>query len=262
MQGLEATGPTVAWLSSVVERLRPCGASLRPASLAGPAYASAVGRGIIGMVLARVTAMTNAWYSRFHDVPGVWIPEGPPIDRTELRGYDSRPEIDEYEFDGRKRVSVMWPDGEDGGGSGSPAADWERHTRSGESEAETDRRYLYEQLELPGTTEDYYWALNEGIDSLYQHRRNHPWVLSFVEQLCLATADFVEANPDILGEASNDDGSRYVTPIGVLLDLYVANGFLADALLVVRRARSLNHLPSVLDDIERRAATLLTEEGS
>ncbi len=203
--------------------------------------------------------MKAAWFRRYLEIPGVWLPEGPSVDRTTLRGHKAVPEINDYEFDGKRRISLMWPM-PGGSTSASPASEWKRSPRRGESEAETDIRWLFERLELPATPEEYLWFLNEGISGLLTHRRDHPWVLPLVERLCLAAADFLEAHPEILGEDASPEGSRYVSVFANLLNLYGSNGYLREARAVAERARRFGHHAHVLDEIEARARALAAEE--
>ena len=60
------------------------------------------------------------WFRRFGDIPGVTLAAAPDLDPRTLPGYGAVPEVHVFEFEGRRRETLMWP-ASDGGISTSPA---------------------------------------------------------------------------------------------------------------------------------------------
>ena len=97
------------------------------------------------------------WFRRFAEIPGInyQSPEG--FDFSRLPERSAVPQIEYYDFDGKKHQSMHWKT-VNGSTSASPANRWETQPQTGESEAAKFLRQIYEILELPGTLTDYHFA--------------------------------------------------------------------------------------------------------
>lgn len=126
------------------------------------------------------------WAPRLADVPGVSFTGSPGVDRTKLKSHALRPNIDEY--------GLSWGD-EDGD-------DWSSESPAASHRGERDLKVpalikrTWESLELPGTAEDWHFALLEPVGQLSQVRAGEPVYLSVCEQFCRIDIDLVRARPE------------------------------------------------------------------
>src|SRR5262245_35590046 len=121
------------------------------------------------------------WYRRLADVPQVHYRPAPDINRSRLSGHKASPEIHTYDDHGARRTYMMWPSLEETGTtSASPAKQWKSQPLKGETPGQTALRTLNEQLELPGTVDDYVSSIQNGLTSLWDQRRDEPWVYAVI----------------------------------------------------------------------------------
>jgi hypothetical protein len=136
------------------------------------------------------------WAPRLADVPGVTFTGSPGVDRTKLKNHALRPNIGEY--------GLSWGD-EDGD-------DWSSESPAASHRGERDLKVpalikrTWESLELPGTAEDWHFALLEAVGQLSPGRRSDPAYLTVCEQFCRIDIDLVRARPEpfMRGETAAD----------------------------------------------------------
>ena len=145
--------------------------------------------------------------------------------------------------------------------SASPAKQWTAQLQNGETTAQTRLRQLYESLELPGELLDYHFVIQGCCSALWGLRREEPWVLGAVEQVCWLDIRFIQVYPDIV-QANNDQGFLSVLPFRYLISLYEQEGYLAEALHVTEFAVKFNQELPALDRIKSRIANLECEGTS
>ena len=66
----------------------------------------------------------DKWYPRLADVPKLGYEGSPGVDRTRLPGFDLKPRVERYEWDGKIRESLSWPM-KNGSTSAAPATQLE-----------------------------------------------------------------------------------------------------------------------------------------
>jgi hypothetical protein len=203
------------------------------------------------------------WYHRLAEVPDIDFPGSPGINRTMLLGYNLKPEVNSYDFDGRRSEFLSWHHA-DGTSSASPASHWNGQLLEANASPQAILQHLYEVLELPGTPSDYHFAIQGCFERLWQHRRDHPWVLKEIERLCWLDIRLVEAMPDILQFHQQDGSVAYARSIAFerLIRIYERNGYLAEALDVAQRATRFHADDSILKPLQERLARLEAEHGS
>jgi hypothetical protein len=179
----------------------------------------------------------SQWFKRLSDVPNIFYKTNSSIRRTSLRGHNARPEFNSYEFDGRTRTYVSWPS-LDGSGTTSqaPCEQWITQPHSEETPGQTALRQLQEQLELPGTVENYGNCLWQGILALSQYRKDEPWVYEEVERICLLSISLLEAYPDSFAHQDQDGKISYFNGAAShLIRLYERSGYIREALAIAQR---------------------------
>lgn len=200
------------------------------------------------------------WFPRFAEIPGINYDPPKGLDFNNLPGRSKVPEISFYEFDGKRRKSIMWKYGDVTSGA-SPAHDWETKPLPNESETATLLRQVYETLELPGTLSDYHFALQRTHDALNKFIGKETWVLSEIEKLCRLNIRLLEKYPETISY-ENDDGVHYARALAFnrLINLYEKEGYLHDALAVARIAVRFDYGSDVVNDLEERIKLLESED--
>jgi hypothetical protein len=205
------------------------------------------------------------WYQRLADVPRVNYPGSSDVNRKQLPGYNAKPEVHRYEFDGKLNESLHWPT-RDGSTSASPAQQWQTKLRKGEDAGRTALRQLYEALELPAELHNYHFLIQQCCDQLWQwsYRREQHWVYPVVESLSWVDIRLVEIYPSIITnkyrKRAEDPKFFSVTAFSRLISLYLREGYVREALSVAERAvRVGNSSPEQVTALKNYLATLEAE---
>jgi hypothetical protein len=190
------------------------------------------------------------------DIPGVeWT--SPGVDRRRLRRHYAVPEVQVYEFEGKRQESLWW-EAPGGGTSASPASEWARVEE--EQSPDGILRRLYEALELPGEVADYHFAIQSAAGALWARRRDDPDLILKVEELCWLDIKLVEAYPQAVSYEGEDGEAYYtITAFHTLISLYEREGFLEDALAVVDRAGRFGDLQGQRERLEAKVAAVAAE---
>lgn len=197
------------------------------------------------------------WYSRLADVPRVSYVGASAIDRAELDGHDSEPQVHEFGFDGKVRRSLDWPLADGSSTSASPVHQ-RTFGRDKESSPMAELRRLEETLELPGELSDYHFAIQGTVKTLFDERRQDFGLLEEVERLCWLDIALIEAHPEI---AEYEPGKFFrVVGYELLLRLYEGEGYFAEALEIAERSARLGQEYS-LDRAERLRTRLTALEA-
>ncbi len=191
-------------------------------------------------------ARGSTWFRRLGDIPGIeW--SSPGVDRLRLPRHDARPELRGYEFEGRRQESLWW----EGGTSASPAQAWVQIDNEQSSEQIVNR--LYEALELPGEPTDYHFAIQSVAALLWSRRRQDPNLLIRIEELSWLDIHLIEACPEAISFESQGSESYYgVAAFHTLLLLYEREGYIDDAIAILKRSERFGH--DVSADRERLEA--------
>lgn len=200
------------------------------------------------------------WFPRFAEIPGIKYEPPKGLDFSNLPGRGKVPEISSYEFDGKRRKSIMWKYDETSS-SASPAHGWETVPRAGESEALTLLRQVYETLELPGMLSDYHFALQRTHDGLRKYIGQESWVLSEIEKLCWLNIRLLENYPETISW-ENDDGVHFarVSAFNRLIGLYENEGYLRDALEVAKIAVKFDYGSELIENLEEKIKIIESED--
>lgn len=204
--------------------------------------------------------MDENWFPRFAEIPGIEYEPPAGLDFSRLPGRGKIPEISYYDFDGKKRKSIMWKYGSVSSGA-SPAHDWKAAPRPGESEVATLLRQVYETLELPGTLGDYHFALQRTHDELNRFIGKESWVPAELEKLCWLNVRLLERHPETIAY-ENDEGVHYarVTAFNRLISLYENEGYLRDALEVAKISIRFDYGNDAVEELEERIKLLELED--
>lgn len=203
------------------------------------------------------------WFQRLADIPGVGFDGSPNIDRKQLPGFNSRPEINTHSFDGKINRSLYWRSKE-GGTSQSPAG---QHASTLETAAEESWNAvmwrLYETLELPGEPSDYHFAILSCYEKLWKVRKQQPDVWQYLEYLWLLDVRLVEARPEII-TVDRQDGAFFarVPAFDHLISLYAQEGFLEEALGIAIRAKRFEQEGDSIEELQSRILKLKSEDES
>jgi hypothetical protein len=175
------------------------------------------------------------WFRRLGDIPGLSFEANTALDRTKLPGYDATPQVQTYQFEGKRRESLPWPT-EGCVGSASPAHQRAFTDMSNLSTAELLPN-TYEGLELPGEPRDYHFLVQGCAQELWRRRREEPDTLDYVEKLCWLDIRLIEAQPAAIRDEYAEEPKFYiVSAFATLIGLYEHEGFLREALDVADRA--------------------------
>ena len=201
------------------------------------------------------------WFPRFAEIPGINYETPKNLEFAYLPGRGKTPEISYYDFDGKRRQSIMWKYGDIRSGA-SPAREWKTVSREGESEASKLVRQIYEILELPGTLSDYHFALQRTHDDLNGFIGREAWILTEIEKLCLLNARLLDTHPETISY-ENDQGIHYfrVTALNKLIKLYETEGYLHDALEIAQIAVKFGYGDEVVDELENKIKLLEEEDN-
>lgn len=198
------------------------------------------------------------WFRRFGDIPGVTYDTPSGLDPKKLPGYGVVPEIHDFEFEGKSRLTLSWP-AKSGGGSASPA-----HGRafvdSREASSAEVLKNCFEGLELPGEPGDYHFLIQGCASALWGRRRQEPDVLNEVEKLCWLNIQLIQVRPDAVSDGFSDEPRfLHVSAFSILIDLYQREGFLREALDVAERAARYGQLDT-RDRLAERIAAVENED--
>lgn len=202
------------------------------------------------------------WYPRLADVPKLGYEGSPGVDRTRLPGFNLKPRIERYEWDGKIRESLSWPM-KNGSTSAAPATQLESSPLPGETPARTALRHCHEALELPGTLSNYHFIIQGAHEAIWKYRRREPWVVEETERLCWLDLRLIQAHPESItfDEFSKGEVPNYprVLAFHRLISLYETEGYLREALTVAELAVRFNQLPRELERLEEKVKALDNE---
>ena len=195
------------------------------------------------------------WFPRFGNIPGISYIRPQSVDASRLPGFGAVPELQVYDFDGKRLESLLWSY-EGITTSASPA---QAHEGSGDDSAGL-LEACYEGLELPGGSSDYHFLIQGTASQLWKRRRQEPDTLEHVERLCWLDVELVEACPQaITNEYSHEPTFYQVETFGLLINLYEREGFLREALDVAERAARSGQGFDVRDQLAARVAAVDSE---
>jgi hypothetical protein len=206
-------------------------------------------------------ARGSIWFRRLGDIPGIeW--SSPGVDRIRLPRHDARPELRGYEFEGRRQESLWW----EGGTSASPAQAWAQQAWAqidDEQSSEQILNRLYEALELPGEPSDYHFAIQGVAAMLWRRRRQDPSLLMRVEELSWLDIRLVEACPAAITFENQGSESYFgVAAFQTLLSLYEREGYIDDAIAVLKRSEHFRHDVSAdRERLEAKQAAITAEDS-
>jgi hypothetical protein len=194
------------------------------------------------------------WFRRLAEIPGVGYPASDGVVRSKLKGHSAVPQVTTYNFDGRKRQVLSWPSGS----SASPAHEWGFSPDTSSTAAALKR--LAEALELPGIPSDYHFAIQHCLEFLYKQRREEPWQLREVERLAWLDVRLIEACPESIRFGDDlDDKFVHALAFGRLIDLYVNEGLMREAVDVAERAARFAQGGIDLEELRERLAHIESE---
>jgi hypothetical protein len=130
----------------------------------------------------------------------------------------------------------MWPS-PDGTTSASPA-----HQRTFSDAAPDDieglTQWVWEGLEIPGTSSDYHFLLQGAVQTLWSWRRDRPRGLQFVEVFSYVDLALIEAVPEAVMIDSTDPARGFlrIVTLEKLLALLEREGAFREAMALSRRA--------------------------
>jgi hypothetical protein len=184
------------------------------------------------------------WFGRFGDVPGVAYATPSSVNRSRLKGANSKPTIVRY--DGIP-PSLTW-----GSGSASPAHERAFKDMRGLKTSDLLKN-LNEALELPGQILDYHFALQSTLEQLWSRRHDEPGMAEEIERIGWLDIKLVLAHSD---EFSVRDEGRYVRILafGNLRLLYEREGALREALQVAEFEAKFADNDKILADLRMRSA--------
>ncbi len=171
----------------------------------------------------------DRWYPRLADMPGVVFAGSPGVQRSKLRGSNTRPRKSQW--------GLEWP--EQNGEWSSPA----QNHRKEFAELTTAQlaKNVWECLELPGTLSDWHFTLQDAVGELFRRRHIEPAALFLCEQFALIDLQLTHARPQaflIDGERSNTGTYVSVTGMNTLVRIYRASDDLPQAIEIARHAES------------------------
>lgn len=186
-----------------------------------------------------MTPRVPPWLPRLADDPRIQYTPPSGVGRRRLPGHGTQPRAGRRILDDQEPF-LEWP-GPDGWERSSPADRWGRVTEGREEDPARIFTRLVEALELPGTPSDYHFLVQGGAESLWQHRRQHPWVLPTVEQFAWVSIRLAFAYRDAL--RLSDAMPLPVLAFGRLVGLYTREGWMREAAHVVALAEQYTGQP-------------------
>jgi hypothetical protein len=203
------------------------------------------------------------WFEGLRNVPGLTYAGHPDVERTKVRGYDAKPKVESFNFDGEKTISVMWRMRGGGYSSQSPAAAWSSSGDPRTAEPSKIIRSLYEALELPGTIADYHFQMLATCAALWALRKERPELLVEFEKILLLDISLVGVHGESL--AIEHDGERRMPGIPAfsqLISLYEQEGFIHEALAVAKLATAADQGSGDEQRLSERLAELEAEDNA
>lgn len=179
------------------------------------------------------------WYRRFADIPGVRY-AGDDVLRSRLPERDAVPRVTRDSYGGHREPTLWWTTAV-GEGSRSPASalvfSLEHHKANGAQ----IRQHLLAALELPGTPEDYHFGLQSSLDRLWSLRKKEP-DYPLIEWVCWMNIQLLQAHQEVVIERDGKGGTFHLNVLAFdhLVELYVREGFLHDALHVAHQVAPLS----------------------
>lgn len=200
------------------------------------------------------------WFRNLASVPGSSYATPPGLDRAALPGYDSIPQLSEYEFDDQTRRSLRWPMSNGGVTSTSPAQQRAYENRKEETARDRLRR-LQEALELPGTVADYHFAIQHAAETIYQGRRGDSALVEEAERLWWLDVELIEAHPYAVEHRSGE--FYWIASYDYLVRLYEGEGYLHEALKIAERGigAGQDNLSAAVERLRANLAELEAEEA-
>jgi hypothetical protein len=200
------------------------------------------------------------WFPSFAAIPEIEYIAPKGLDFSHLAGMKITPEISYYNFDGKRRKSIMWNYNKTSS-SASPAHGWTATPRPGESESLTLLRQVYETLELPGKLSDYHFALQRTHGELCKFIGKESWVAGEIEKLCKLNIQLLEKYPETISY-ENEEGIHYarVTAFNRLISLYENEGYLREALEVTKLATKFEYGNEKVEEIKDKIKLLESED--
>lgn len=186
-----------------------------------------------------MTPRAPLWLPRLADDPRIQYAPPLVVDRRRLPGHGTQPRAGRLVLDDQEPF-LEWP-GQDGWERSSPADRWGCITEGREEDPTRIFTRLVEALELPGTPSDYHFLVQGGAESLWQHRRQHPWVLPVVEQFAWVSVRLAFTYRDTL--RLNDTMPLPVLAFGRLVGLYAREGWVREAAHVMALAEQYTGQP-------------------
>lgn len=197
------------------------------------------------------------WFRRFAEVPGVGY-QGDLQRRSRLADRDLVPEVHEFDFDGKKSISLSWTTRR-GSSSASPVHELAFGDFASEASAAVQERVL-NALELPGEPMDYHFAMQGAAELLFKRRRQEPSFLPFVEWLALFDARLVETHEALFRINADSSDFLKVFALDFLVDFHEREGYLHEALSLAERFARLR--PRVdISELRARVQVLRTEHA-
>jgi hypothetical protein len=218
----------------------------------------------------------DEWFHRMGDIPGLGYTAPVPIDRASLPDHDKEPELRRYDFDNEPRVLVDWglretsePDAayEDKVWTplGSPAIEHLREVLDDGARPTSEQllRRLWEALELPGAADDYHHALERVGRRLRTMSYWEPAVMENVEALAWLDIRLMRTYPSIVIIDHPEAARPYwgADAFNTLHDIYVAEGFLRDALAVCELELEFGADPRRTDELRARLERMASESA-
>ena len=202
------------------------------------------------------------WFPRFAEIPGIKYETPPNLDFSALPGRGRVPEIEYYNINGKRHVSLNWKSG-DIITSASPAHEWKTLPRGGESPAATLLRQVYETLELPGILSDYHFAIQHAHEALRKYVGKEIWVPAYIEKLCLLDVQLLDKYPETIVFESIKNEIHYARASAFtrLIDLYEKEGYLREALQIAKIAERLEQGSGIVEELEARINLMETEDN-
>lgn len=192
-----------------------------------------------------MTLRPTVWFRRLADVPGVGYAGSPGVDRTRLPGHDAVPEVE--------HGGLFWNDRT----SESPAAEYGYSEEVRGFNAKQMARHIRETVELPGTPDDYHFALQGAVTDLWRLRSETPEALDDLEEFALLDLRLIEAAPWCVQWPDEEGNASFVSLPGVdrLIVLFEREGAHREALAVAERLAKFDNT-NRLERIRERVAVL------
>jgi hypothetical protein len=219
--------------------------------------------------------MTDAWFHRLADIPEIGYRPSTDVDRAALPGWDSEPDVRMYNsgIDDQMHPLLDWGEREFSNDEweslNSPVSEYLQATflRKRVS-TKTVMQRVREGLELPGTPEDYSYALSRTLDLLWERRQEEAGLWDEFERLALVSVRLAWLYRDERAAAvAREYGtSEYRRPraVPLLVMMYRTEGYLTDALTLLEEEQ--RRFPDVetqdLDDIRSRIEIIDAEVAS